>query len=62
MTEKGVNIMDKNIKYLRELDAETLKEELICFLEEEGLEKFTDSFTDYICEDLSLGNTEIDNR
>ena len=52
----------KYLNILRELDAETLKEELICFLEENALEEFTDSFTDYICEDLSLGNTEIDNR
>lgn len=54
--------MDKNMEYLRELDAETLKEELLCFLEEEGLEEFADTFTDYICEDLSLGDTEIDNN
>lgn len=54
--------MNENIEYLRKLDAETLKDELICFLEENALEEFTDSFTDYICEDLSLGNTEIDNR
>ena len=54
--------MDKNMEYLRELDAETLKEELLCFLEEEGLEEFVDTFTDYICEDLSLGDTEIDNN
>lgn len=50
--------MDKYIKYLREIDAETLKEELLCFLVEEGLEEFADAFTDYICEDLSLGDTE----
>ena len=45
-----------NLEYLKKLDAETVKEELICFLLKEGLEDFTEEFTNFICEDLSRGD------
>lgn len=45
-----------NLDYLKELDAETVKEELLCFLLKEGLEDFTEEFTNFIREDLSRGD------
>lgn len=45
-----------NLDYLKELDAETVKEELFCFLLKEGLEDFTEEFTNFIREDLSRGD------
>ena len=45
-----------NLEYLKKLDAETVKKELICFLVKEGLEDFTEEFTNFICEDILRGD------
>ena len=45
-----------NLEYLKELDAETVKEELICFLQEEEMDDFTEEFVKFINEDLSRGD------
>ena len=45
-----------NLEYLKELEAETVKEELICFLQEEEMDDFTEEFVKFINEDLSSGD------
>ena len=45
-----------NLEYLKELDAETVKEELICFLQEEEMDDFTEEVVKFINEDLSRGD------
>ena len=37
-----------NLEYLKELDAETVKEELLCFLQEEEMDDFTEEFVKFI--------------
>lgn len=45
-----------NLEYLEQLDEETVKEELICFLKEEEMDEFTEEFVKFISEDLSRGD------
>lgn len=45
-----------NLEYLKKLDAETVKEELICFLQEEEMDDFTEEFINFISDDLSRGD------
>lgn len=55
---------DINMEYLAKLDAETLKAELLAFLDEEDIEvdskeDFQDQFVRFIKEDLSYGDCEV---
>lgn len=55
--------MDEEIKFLAELNAETLKAELLAFLDCEDIEidsidDFKEQFIDYIKEDFSYGDCE----
>ena len=49
------------MEFLINLDAELLKTELLVFLEEEGYDDFVEEFVDYVKEDLSRGDCEVDN-
>lgn len=53
--------MDKKIEFLKDLDGEVLKVELISFLdcddiEIESMGEFIEAFVDYIIEDFSYGD------
>lgn len=48
--------MEDVLKYLSELDAEVLKEELLAFLETEDMDEWAFAFMDYVEEDLSRGD------
>lgn len=55
--------MEHKIEFLTELDAETLKEELLQFLscediEVDSIEDFSEQFVNYIEEDFSYGDCE----
>ncbi|MGN1155539.1 MAG: hypothetical protein ACI4TK_05140 [Agathobacter sp.] len=55
--------MENSLKFLAELDAETLKAELLAFLDEEDIEindmsDFIFEFEEYIKDDFSYGDCE----
>lgn len=53
--------MDKIIEILNKINAEVIKTELICFIQDEGTDCTVDEFVDYMLEDLSRGDSEVDN-
>lgn len=63
MTERKLNFKEENImEFLENLDVETLKAELLAFLEDEddveitSLGEFEELFVDFIKEDFSRAN------
>lgn len=63
LVKKGKMNMEKKMEFLAKLDADTLKEELLAFLncediEVDSIEDFSEQFVDYIEEDFSYGDCD----